>query len=224
MRNYSWMKKMKYEYPTLYKHLKAVEELAESAREHALGIPVELARAKKELGLVQLDTIPEEWNINIPEMQETIIERFRGNYFLERALTGDLTIEGSLNELNDRVNRGVRRYLPQIKSTRHNQQVEELEKLIGNEQGEIIGLRTHNPWYPNNITTAFLWGAALGSLLGRADAEQVGDPAYTGAILGGVMFGCLSSIVIGGVATSARHIYDEDILRARYIDTIISNR
>ena len=196
---------------SLHYLLTAVDELVENAREHALGIPVELVRAKKALGLIDLNGIPLEWNMDVSKMQKTLIERFRGNYFLEQAISGESTIEEGLRELHS-VSEGIKLFLPQIKNRKHNKKVEELEKLINYENLKIEGLRTHNPWFANNITTAALYGALFGYLLPASEST----PPFE--IWPAIAFATISAISIGGITTVVRSSIEGSLDRAKYLD------
>ena len=94
--------------------------------------------------------------IDVAELQKTILGRYEENQVLYDAIRRRQTIEESLEELG-RVNKGIRKILPRRKNKGHNERLEQLGELVS----EPLHLLTSGIFAPDNLITA---GVEVGSL------------------------------------------------------------
>jgi hypothetical protein len=85
-------------------------------------------------------------NAQVQEIQRNIIDDYAANPVLEDALSGNLSIEDTLDELAQ-VNKGIRKILPWMKNKEHNSRLEQLGELITKPNQ----LYTGGIFYPDNI-------------------------------------------------------------------------
>src|SRR3989344_4664972 len=86
--------------------------------------------------------------IDVAELQKTILGRYEENQVLYDAIRRRQTIEESLEELG-RVNKGIRKILPRRKNKNHNERLEQLGELIS----EPVHLQASGIFTPDNLIT-----------------------------------------------------------------------
>lgn len=164
--------------------------------------------------------------IDVLASQRKAIESYAGNPYIERALQRDSTLEQSVTDMHQ-INKGIRRYLPRRKNAANNENVENLDEILG---VNSIDLVSNGVLYPDNPV---FWTSAIGSgyagvgffiptlieLINKLDKPlTLGDSLQSSVLLGGMgaIFGAFTGWVYRG--NFGKKNEKERLERARYLD------
>lgn len=159
---------------TLYFNLKDTEKINDTLKSRVRDLKTMFERFESLPGFEQFVEIGEIPEINVPEYQREIIQKYQPNYFLNQALDGEKPIEKNLEELS-KINKGIRKILPRRKNPEHNQKVESMEKLIG----MCRHLKAKGIFVLDNLVTGYVFGVGLTSIMTNLVAISGTDPSLS---------------------------------------------
>lgn len=175
----------------------------------------------------ELQCVDPSSRIDVDGVQRNVLASYTDNEVLSEVLSGEVQLESKLSELNDEINKGIKRILPRKRDPEHNRYIDSFEELLGATPvtGSLDSLRARGRWFPDNLVNGFIGGTVGGlimfyfmSQLGEPiDPEKVGIWNYVSAavgLVGGLYTG------IGGQAIMRPGKLP--IARAKYLDERIA--